>query len=90
MLRFLAKLIAPDRAEAGRTARGRPGSATSEFLRKSAAHTPAPARTGRPAKPLCSPDRDTAAPNGPEAFDPYNTGAFDRGASWSRIGKRNP
>lgn len=22
-------------------------------------------------------------------FDPYNTGAFDRSASWERIGKRN-
>lgn len=23
-----------------------------------------------------------------QEFDPYNTGAFDRGSSWERIGKR--
>ena len=24
-----------------------------------------------------------------QAFDPYNTGAFDRSSSWERIGKRD-
>lgn len=33
--------------------------------------------------PLLSLDRPTE-----DGFDPYNTGAFNRGASWERIGRR--
>ncbi len=91
MLKFLARLIAPDRGGDERSAQGRPGSATSEFLRKSAAQAPAaPPQAGDAPKPVFSIDRNSAPPSSPAAFDPYNTGAFDRGASWERVRKRNP
>jgi len=51
----------------------RPTAATSDILSRRT--TPVPPRT-RPGA------------DGVE-FDPYNTGAFDRGASWERISKRD-
>lgn len=46
--------------------------------------------TGRLAKrsgPLAEKSPSRAA--GEVDFDPYNTGVFDRSASWERVGKRN-
>lgn len=51
----------------------RPTAATSDILARRT--TPVPGRT-------------RSASDSVE-FDPYNTGAFDRSASWERIGKRD-
>jgi hypothetical protein len=51
----------------------RPGSATAEVLARRHAAAAGSERT---------------APE-PLDFDPYNTGAFDRAASWERISKRD-
>jgi len=57
-----------------RTARPlRPTAATSDVLSRRTTPVPAQAKPGA---------------DGVE-FDPYNTGAFDRSASWERIAKRD-
>jgi hypothetical protein len=52
-----------------------------------AAQPPKPKKRASPAEildnPLLSLDRPTE-----DGFDPYNTGAFNRSASWERIGRR--
>jgi hypothetical protein len=40
-----------------------------------------------PAAPRPKRSRDGGGPE-KRGFDPYNSGAFDRGLAWSRIGKR--
>lgn len=71
--------------------RRRPGSATAAVLangpraRKAPPKPPAPPRMrdGRASFSLeIEPDKAR-----PEAFDPYNTGKFDRSASWERISR---
>jgi len=67
-------------------ARVRPRSATAQVLAKGPRKDlgkrarPAPKRTGPEVV-----DFVEGAPD--PAFDPYNTGKFDRGASWDRISK---
>lgn len=45
-----------------------------------------PAKPRRPADVLDNPRLSLERPD--EGFDPYNTGAFNRGQSWERIGKK--
>jgi len=66
--------------------RGRPGSATSHLFGKD---SPAMRKTSNTGK-----FRAGGAATGPKPsarakddFDPYNTGKFDRGASWEKISK---
>jgi hypothetical protein len=40
-----------------------------------------------PVEPRPKRPRETGGPE-KRGFDPYNSGAFDRGRAWSRIGKR--
>jgi len=51
----------------------RPSAATSDILARRTAPAQAPARARR---------------TDGVAFDPYNTGTFDRSASWERVAKR--
>jgi hypothetical protein len=58
------------------------------------AETPAPAHAERRAKPERTPmdvldnPRLTLDKPGDDGFDPYNTGAFNRSASWEKIGRQ--
>lgn len=72
MLKLLRKLIGADSGTDGTAERSKPRSATSEVLSKGVRLQGQPASKAAPA----------------QEFDPYNTGAFDRGSSWERIGKR--
>lgn len=47
---------------------------------------PGPAKPRRPVDVLDNPRLSLERPD--EGFDPYNTGAFNRGQSWERIGKK--
>jgi hypothetical protein len=92
MIRLLKRLLTyiygdasePDSPAAGTTS----GSATSHLFAK---NSPALRRSDEHAGPD-SPDtaRKTPRPRPPANpdFDPYNTGKFDRGASWERISKK--
>lgn len=72
----------------GKTGRSRPTSATSYLYRKDPPELHENAATGK--------QRAVDAAGGPppqqrradDDFDPYNTGKFDRGASWEKISKR--
>jgi hypothetical protein len=87
MMKFLAKLFGDESLES--PSGGRPPAATSAVLRKAGkkplAHPPAPAE---PVFTLDAQTVDSAADDHDEHFDPYNTGVFDRGATWDRAWKR--
>jgi hypothetical protein len=74
MLKLLRKLIGADSGTGSAPESAKPRSATSEVLMK-----------GVRLQGEASASKSAA--QAPE-FDPYNTGAFDRGSSWERIGKR--
>jgi hypothetical protein len=63
-------------ATAARAAHSRPRSATGAVL----------AQGRRPGAPGTAPQPEAAKGKGGESeFDPYNTGKFDRAASWERV-----
>lgn len=61
----------------------RPRSATSQVFTGKPRKSPTTART-----PRQTPALDDAEPLEPD-FNPYNTGKFDRSASWERISKNS-
>lgn len=67
---------------------GRPGSATGHLFSKTPAN---PKQLGSGRRPVHQPKKHAAPPKVEKptepAFDPYNTGKFDRSASWERISK---
>lgn len=73
MLKLLRRLVSAGSPPPARRPI-RPTAATSDVLARRTSPVP--------------PARPKSGPEGVE-FDPYNTGAFDRGASWERVGKRD-
>jgi hypothetical protein len=101
MFKFLARLIGPKRAQFEAHREGSRGSAANQALRRTRGEAAEPPRAADmpavPTKklqavsgaPAPAPARQPEAASAEAGFDPYNTGAFDRGASWERVGKRN-
>ena len=83
--RLLAYLYEDEFATDEPPRRRRRSSATSHLFAKD---SPAARRTadepGKPGRPAATRQKPQVNPD----FDPYNTGKFDRGASWERISKK--
>lgn len=76
----------PAGASAPRRAPPRPANAAKGTSRPKAPQKPGPKKPRRPVDVLDNPRLSLERPD--EGFDPYNTGAFNRGQSWERIGKK--
>lgn len=90
MFKFLSKLIGSetDESEAARADAG--ADLPVRETRKPAAAAPARGDRAAAPKPARTVEANDRAEAGQDHFDPYNTGTFDRGASWERVRKRNP
>jgi hypothetical protein len=64
----------------------RPTSTVKDTNRPTTPQKPGPKKPRRPEDVLDNPRLSLERPD--EGFDPYNTGAFNRGQSWERIGKK--
>lgn len=83
MFRLIKRLLGRGgTADAGRQA-ARPAAPATPVRRPPPRQGPRTAESGNP-----RPDPDGDTQQAEVGFDPYNTGAFNRAASWDRISKR--